>query len=251
VWSELKLISCWDSAQAADQATGLRSRFPGVLVQGKGLLATEAPLTVPLIAAQGSVPMLTEVFLEFETARKIYCLHELQLGQAATIVLSQKGGLTRYRLGDRVRVSHFYRNTPCLEFLGRAHVVSDLVGEKLPASFVAEVLAQLPLELAFFKSLVPVANPPHYILLLDAAENASAIATQLDHALCQSHHYRHARLLGQLTAAEVLVSRQIPDRLTQARLRSGCTWGDIKHSLLVTSPISPDLLTELQILTNG
>ncbi|MDJ0694669.1 GH3 auxin-responsive promoter family protein [Mastigocoleus sp. MO_188.B34] len=34
-------------------------------------------------------------------------------------------------IGDRVRVTHFYQSTPCLEFLGRTQEISDLVGEKL------------------------------------------------------------------------------------------------------------------------
>lgn len=55
LWPNLKLISCWDSANAADQAQGLRLKFPGVLIQGKGLLATEAPITIPLIVAGGCV----------------------------------------------------------------------------------------------------------------------------------------------------------------------------------------------------
>jgi hypothetical protein len=97
LWQELKLISCWDSANAADGAEFLRSLFPNVLVQGKGLLATEAPLTIPLIPAQGCVPMLNDVFFEFEDqAGKIYGLHELQTNGVYEIILSQKGGLYRY-----------------------------------------------------------------------------------------------------------------------------------------------------------
>ncbi len=252
LWSELKLISCWDSANAADQALGLRSRFPGVLVQGKGLLATEAPMTIPLIAAQGAVPMLDEVFFEFAAegadAAGIHLLHELQVGGEYTIILSQKGGLYRYSIGDRVRVTHFYRNTPCLEFLGRSGSISDLVGEKLQEGFVYDALASLNLEGTCFQSLIPVCQPAHYLLLLDRSPLApETIAHQLDAALCRSPHYHHARLLGQLAPLRVLVSPQFPEILALHRTRSGATWGDIKHPLLATSPLPPqvmELLTE-------
>ena len=236
LWPELKLISCWDSVTSADPAAGLRVRFPGVLVQGKGLLATEAPMTLPLIAAQGYVPILDEVFFEFEDQTgDIHLLHELQIGENYTIILSQKGGLYRYRIGDRVRVTHFYRNTPCLEFLGRSQGVSDLVGEKLSETLVQKVLQSLGLETAFFKCLMPVMQPqPHYVLLLEQSQlDAATLAYRLDDLLCQLPHYRHARLLGQLAPAQVYIHDRIPEILTQYRYGSVNGWGDIKHSVLV------------------
>ena len=56
------------------------------------------------------------------------------------MIVSQKGGLTRYRMNDRVQVAGRYRATPCLRFVGRASEVSDLVGEKLHERFVREAL---------------------------------------------------------------------------------------------------------------
>ena len=240
IWPELKLISCWDSVNAADQAQCLRSLFPGVMVQGKGLLATEAPMTIPLIAAQGCVPLLNEVFFEFEDeAGKIHLLHQLEIGQVYSIILSQKGGLYRYRMGDRVRCSHLYLNTPCLEFLGRSHTTSDLVGEKLHEAFVSQVLERLALEGSYFKSLVPATQPQaHYILLLDSANREpEAIAQQLDEALSESPHYRYARLLGQLSPVQVWVSKQMPEIVTQFKIQSGIKWGDIKHQVLDPTPV--------------
>ena len=169
LWPKLKLISCWDSANAADGAEFLRELFPSVLVQGKGLLATEAPMTIPLISAQGCVPVIDEVFFEFEDeSGDIYYLHQLEEGKVYEVIISQKGGLYRYRIGDRIRVTGIYLNTPCLEFLGRTKEVSDLVGEKLHSEFVRDVINNLPLQGTCFKSLVPVKQPQsHYILLLD------------------------------------------------------------------------------------
>ncbi|MDY6784454.1 MAG: GH3 auxin-responsive promoter family protein [Cyanobacteriota bacterium] len=237
LWSNLKLISCWDSAHAKGQANILRSLFPGVLVQGKGLLATEAPMTIPLIEALGCVPVLNEVFFEFEDEEQnIYQLHEVEIGAIYAIIISQKGGLYRYRIGDRVRVTHFYRNTPCLEFLGRDRATSDLVGEKLREEFVAEVLESLQLEGSFCQTLIPVTQPKeHYLLLLDGAnESPDAIAKRLDAALMQSYHYRRSRHLGQLARARVLVSKQFPETHLNSQIQGGKKWGDIKHQVLAT-----------------
>ena len=239
LWSELKLISCWDSAQAKGQAEFLRSLFPGVLVQGKGLLATEAPMTIPLISAQGCVPVIDEVFFEFEDENKqIHQLHTIEPEKVYSIIISQKGGLYRYRIGDRICVSHFYLNTPCLEFIGRSESISDLVGEKLNEDFVADVINSLQLEGTFFTSLVPIIQPkPHYLLLLDQANLTSEIIAQrLDEELMQSYHYRQARLLDQLSPAKVLISKEVPEIILRHQVQSGKKWGDIKHQLLINKP---------------
>lgn len=249
LWSELKLISCWDSANAADGANFLRSLFPQVLVQGKGLLATEAPMTIPLIPAKGCVPLLNEVFFEFlDESGFIYQLHELKQGNIYEIIISQKGGLYRYRIGDRVRFTHLYLNTPCLEFIGRQKEVSDLVGEKLHSEFVREILETLPLQGSCFKTLVPVKYPKeHYILLVDTAKDTpKKIALQLEESLQKSYHYHRARLLEQLQPAQVMISSKIPEIISLYKTNSGKKWGDLKHDILTTQPIAKELLIELE-----
>ena len=235
LWPQLKLISCWDSVTAADSAASVRSLFPQVLVQGKGLLATEAPMTVPLIAAKGQVPLLNEVFFEFEDRKgECYELHQLEVGQTYGVIVSQMGGLYRYRMGDRVQVTHYFQQTPCLKFVGRGENVSDLVGEKLHLQFVSDVIERLNLPATMFQSLVPVHQPKaHYVLLLSHANcEASAIAQQLEALLCESFHYRLARGLSQLASADVIISKAIPERLSAAKAQSGQRWGDIKHARL-------------------
>jgi GH3 auxin-responsive promoter len=194
--------------------------------------------------------MLNEVFFEFEDeAGKIYRLHELQINGVYEIIISQKGGLYRYRIGDRIRVTHFYLNTPCLEFLGRTQEISDLVGEKLHSEFVRQVLDSLPLQGTSFKSLVPVKHPQHYILLLDQTNvNPQELAQQLDDALQQSPQYRYARLLNQLQPVRVLVSSRIPEIIALYKTRSGKKWGDLKHDILSTTPIDLELLAEIELI---
>jgi hypothetical protein len=244
LWPNLKLISCWDSGNATGQAAYLRSLFPNVLVQGKGLLATEAPMTLPLIAAKGFVPVLDEMFFEFETVEgEILLLHQLAIGQEYQLIISQKGGLYRYRMGDRVKVTHYYQQTPCLEFLGREVGISDLVGEKLNQDFVRDVLQQLDLHEAFCQTLVPVGNPAHYKLFLDQAEMPpEIIAENLDRLLCQSPQYQYARSLGQLKSAKVMVDANAVEKITQLRMRSGARWGDVKQEILITKPVETSVL---------
>ena len=171
LWPRLKLISCWTSANASAAALRIGDKFPGVCLQGKGLLATEAPMTLPLIEARGFVPLIGEVFYEFLDDRgNISLLHELEAGREYEIVLTQKGGLYRYRIGDRIRVTHFYKATPCFEFIGRSDAVSDLVGEKLNETFAQSCLSKLPLGSSGFQALLPVMPERgrcHYVLVID------------------------------------------------------------------------------------
>ncbi len=240
VWPHLKLISCWDQAHAADPAQLLRHLFPEVKVQGKGLLATEAPMTLPLVAAQGCVPLIDEVFFEFESeSGAILTLNQIQQGSTYSLIISQKGGLYRYRIGDQVRVSSRHLNTPCLEFIGRDHQICDLVGEKLNEHFVRTQLHLMPQRNSRFRCLVPCWTPhPHYQLILDQSEpHFDLMIRDLDRALQASPHYRLARQLGQLGPIQGKVYPQILEVMIGTRLRSGCRWGDIKLPCLVSQPL--------------
>lgn len=248
VWPRLALISCWTAAAAARPAARLAELFPGVLVQGKGLLATEAPITIPYAPAGGYVPVLDEVYLELEKDGELAPLAAARDGERYGIVVSQKGGLVRYRLGDVVEVSHHHRAVPCLELVGRAGGVSDLVGEKLSETFVRSALDALELEGSGFATLVPVreGGRDRYVLALDRAPRpAGDLARDLDGALARGHHYAQARALGQLSPAAVWVSPAAPEAIARFHMRRGMRWGDIKASALCAAPADPELAREI------
>lgn len=237
VWPRLKLISCWASANAKLSALRIKERFPNALVQGKGLLATEAPMTVPLIEARGFVPLPSEVFYEFEDeSRKLALLDELEEGRDYDLIITQKGGLYRYRIGDRIRATHFYESAPCLEFQGRSGAVSDIVGEKLNEKFVEACLAQLD-QSARFQTLLPVVSETgaaYYLLIVDAlTDSVESIEARLEEALCEAYHYLAARRLGQLKRARARVCRDAMEIYFDYFTERGMKLGDIKHQHLI------------------
>jgi hypothetical protein len=243
VWPQLRLISCWADAAAASQARALGRLFPGVLIQGKGLLATEAPLTVPLVGAPAPLPLVDEVLLELEDERgRLLPVYAGERGREYGVVVSQSGGLYRYRMGDRVVVGERHRRTPCLHFVGRAEGTSDLVGEKLDERFVAQVLDDVA-RVAFVKTLVPVREPvDHYVLVVDRLDDdARALAAALDGRLRRAHHYHHARELGQLGAPRACVARDAAALVASDYERRGLRSGDIKPRALHTGPVEGDL----------
>lgn len=250
VWPNLKIISCWASSHAKEGADRLRRLFPKALVQGKGLLATEGPVSLPWLDAEGRcVPLLTEVFLEFqETGGRIRRLHELEEAGEYAVLLTQAGGLARYRTGDRVRAAGRLGRTPCLELIGRCDEVVDLAGEKLSEGFAASAVGRLSLGESRFQRLVPVqprGEPGRYLLLVDrAAKAVEDLSRELDGLLKESVHYRRARLLGQLEAPEVRVDPEMSDRFHAFLAARGTRWGAVKNEVLLRDPEAGAKLAE-------
>ncbi len=225
LWPALRLVSCWDAGSAALPAAALRLRLPHVLVQGKGLLATECPVTIPLIGEPNAgAPLVADVLIELLDDRgDLLPLIEGRDGEAYELVISQPAGLARYRLGDRVELRGRVGNAPALRFLGRSRT-SDLVGEKLSE---AEVIAALHAAGAPAGSaLVPAGA--HYRLEVDAERVAKGLAARVDAALCGAHHYRLARQLGQLGPVEAVPRAG----RTREVLDAAPVWGADKGSVL-------------------
>ena len=236
-WPQLAVISAWGDQAAAPGLARLRTEAPRVLVQAKGLLATEGVVTLPFA---GTYPLAVRShFHEFlDAAGEIRGAQELQRGAQYEVVLTNGGGLWRCRLGDVVECTGHLAATPTLRFLGRAGRGSDLRGEKLSEVFVAEVL----------RGLWPDGSPPlallrarddgvdaGYELLVsaDEAEDAPALAQRADAALSANPHYALARRLGQLAPLRVL--RVAGDDATRRLAASAGRLGDAKPQLLVTA----------------
>jgi hypothetical protein len=179
-------------------------RLPHVLVQPKGLLATEGVVTIPLGAVHALA--VTSYFFEFLDAQgDVRLAHQLERGAHYEVILTNGGGLWRYRLGDVVECTGHLRATPTLRFLGRAGRVSDLRGEKLSEPFVAETLRTLwgdadPPAYAALRAWSDQSRAGYELLVSDEVdvELADAAIQRLESALRANPHYALARRLGQL-----------------------------------------------------
>jgi GH3 auxin-responsive promoter len=232
VWPQLALVSCWTDAWAGRAVPGLRRFLPHTPIQGKGLLATEGVVSLPLWGQAAPVAAVTSHFLEFEALEggRIFGVHELTPSAAYAPILTTRGGLARYRLPDVVRCVGFVAGAPLLQFEGRLDRTSDLCGEKLEATFVERAVGQaLAQHAAAFVLVSPEPGPvPRYVAWVESAADPSALAQALELRLQDNPHYRYARDLGQLGP---LVARQVVDgeRKFIAELNArGVRLGDIK-----------------------
>lgn len=243
LWPELEVISCWADASASLALPALRSRFPGVEIQPKGLLSTEGVVTIPMCGVAGGVPALNSHFLEFlpdGDSSSPRLIHELAEGVEYTVVMSTGGGLWRYRTGDRVKVCARIGRTPTLVFLGREGGVSDLCGEKLSEGFVAGVFSRIllpALRPGAFAILAPdEGGPPSYSLFTDDV-NAHGLDVVLDAALRDNPHFDYCRNLGQLGPIRIRIVRgdAVAAMLRHAE-RGGRRAGDVKPAALYPKP---------------
>jgi GH3 auxin-responsive promoter. len=227
LWPELKLISAWADAASEPFARQLAARCPQAALEGKGLLSTEGVVSIPSAAGW---PRLAEGcgFFEFLSGSgRVELPSELESGETYQVVLTTSGGLYRYVTGDKVICRGFGGGRPLLSFLGRADLVSDLVGEKLDEAFVAQCLAPIP----GFRVLVPAVEPaPHYLLVMEAAEPESAqLAQAVEKGLRANPHYDYARELGQLGPLEIVTGRNLMHRyLDWAARHSAAPLGAVK-----------------------
>jgi len=246
-WPQLEVVSCWGEQAAAAGWRRLADRLPHVLVQPKGLLATEAVVTVPVA---GALPLaVTSHFFEFEALADgtIRRAHELERGAQYAVIVSNGAGLWRYQLGDVVECAGMLAATPSLRFLGRRDAVSDLRGEKLSEPFVAECLRTLWTGVGITDAsdtctavlrAVDEGSVGGYELLLSGeipVNVRDALAKRMDDLLHANPHYTVARRLGQLLpvrAVPVDAAFAMNDMHRQADARA-VRLGDIKPRVLI------------------
>ncbi len=202
VWPRLGLVSCWGDAHASHSLRELRRAFPTVEIQPKGLLATEAFVTLPF---RGAYPLaIRSHFFEFLAGDETYLAHEITPGRTYSVVVTTGGGLYRYRLEDRVEVTGFVGRTPSLRFLGKEDHVSDLRGEKLSETFVAATLRRVLDDAGVvprFALLAPEVSGhlPRYTLYLECdGDPPASLAGRLETGLEANPLYRDCVALGQL-----------------------------------------------------
>ncbi len=253
IWPNLQLISCWGDAAASQYLSQLQAFFPAVEIQPKGLLATEACMSVPLCDRPGAGLAIRSHFFEFHecdptrntVSDQTYLAHELERGRSYRIVVTTGGGLYRYQLGDLIEVVGFENQCPLIRFLGRFDKVADLVGEKLAEAHVRDVLQR-----AFkacqlnptFAMLVPRSKPAGYQLLLETSsqapnsETVDRLRVHIESGLMENPYYRHAVEIKQL--APLVVALPEPSAPSywkmyeQACLARGQKAGDIKPTVL-------------------
>ena len=237
LWPRLRLISCWRDAASAPYARQIEGIFPQAHLQGKGLIATEAFVSFPILRVEGSVLSVNSHFFEFMDERgDVYLAHQIQKSRTYSVIVTTGGGLYRYQLHDVIEVVGHWRQVPCIRFLGKADHISDWFGEKLDERFVAGVLetvfAKNGLRPAFAMLAPDDTNGDRYVLYLEIDAQVDELEEAVDSALRANFHYDYCRKLGQLGAVEFVYVRDGAEAYLRACQARGQKLGNIKSSAL-------------------
>jgi len=243
LWPGLRLISCWSDGSAQEGARKLAELFPHAMIQGKGLIATEGFLTLPLIGLEGCLPALRSHFLEFlpQHGSEPLLLHQLEAGTEYSVIITTAGGLYRYRLHDLVRVTGFHHGVPIFRFMGKEDHIADHCGEKLHEAHVGEVLRVAAARSGIAPSFALLSFEPHpepgYVFIVEDGRSGTGqllhAAQEIDALLRENFHYRYCRDLGQLAAVRVFrVAGNGQESYLDACCRQGRRLGDIKPPAL-------------------
>jgi hypothetical protein len=255
VWPLLAMVSCWADGPSLVHTNSLRNYLGGVEIQPKGLLATEAFVSVPRLACAAAALAIRSHFFEFLPASATadtdepqpLLARELAVGEHYRVVVTTDGGLYRYQLHDEIEVVGFHRDVPLMRFVGKIDAISDLVGEKLHAAHVQAVLQRAYLQFSLwptFSQLRPQQlAPPGYVLQLVASgiEHDSLLVTRLretiECGLDANPGYRYARAMGQLQPLQIeVLDQRAADKIMEggiaASVAAGHRLGDIKPMTL-------------------
>ena len=252
LWPNLRVISCWADAAAEQPAAALARLFPQAKIQPKGLIATEGFVSLPLWGRNGAALAVRSHFFEFlDDAAKASLAHELEAGGEYAVVLTTGGGLSRYRLRDRVRVTGFEGECPLLRFVGKEDNVSDRFGEKVNETHVRTALADANAEF-----LLVACEDHAYTLYVEAAGKSdselAALGGRLETALQGNVHYRYCRDLGQLAPMRVFrITRNGLIHYLAARHARGQRLGNVKTTLLQHDSGWTDIFEGKLVTTNN
>lgn len=198
-WPQLRSVMTWLGAGCAVAADAVRKSLPaGAGMIDAGYVASEVRGTVVVDAASNlALPVVEDVFFEFAPIeawdagdRSTRLLHEIEVGQAYSILVTTFGGLARYHMNDIVRVTGRIGGTPTLAFVRKGRGVTNITGEKLTEDqvniAVADVAGAAGLRVPFYVLVAdPVAAGYRAFVETDAteAQQVEAIGPALDKRL--------------------------------------------------------------------
>jgi hypothetical protein len=255
LWPSLALVSCWADGPSLAHANNLRQYLGKIELQPKGLLATEAIVTIPLLECAAAALAIRSHFFEFvPVTANIRCqdtrpllADELTEGGHYRVLVTTDGGFYRYDLHDEVEMVGHYNRVPLLRFVGKTDEVSDLVGEKLHASHVQSVMQRIfqkyQLNPIYARLFARSYGMPGYVLQLTASqvinnpELQTRLRVEIERGLESNPGYKYAREMEQLSQLELeLVDEIEADAHTTyeiaEQVSAGQRLGDIKSTTL-------------------
>ena len=184
VWN-IEFLTNWTGGTLKLYLSQFDHYFGDIPIRDIGLLASEGRFSIPVEDyTPAGIAEYTSNILEFipeddyeSDKPETLTLDQVEAGEKYYLIFSNATGLTRYDIGDLVRVVDFYGKTPMFEFLNKGSHISSVTGEKLSERQVVEAVEQLAgkfnTTIENFLVCPHWAETPYYALTL---ERSAAIA---------------------------------------------------------------------------
>lgn len=183
-------------------------------------------------------------------AERPLAIGEVEIGQRYEILLTTYAGLTRYRLGDIIRVLGRRGEAPVIEFVQRQGQVINIVGEKTGEMQIGAAFGKACREVgaAVVDYLVapdPSATPARYMLFVEPAEgpgqadlNAGRLLELFEiHLRQEAPDYGDSVRMGELQPMAVRVLRPGAfERFRADRVANGASAAQVKVPHAVSDP---------------
>jgi len=223
VW-RMSFINNWTGGTLKLYLQRFGEYFGDTPVRDLGLLASEGRFSIPIQDHTSSgILEITSNFFEFipedeyeQKSPAVLTADQLQVGQKYFLLFSNATGLCRYDIGDLVRVTDFYHQTPMIEFLNKGAHTSSVTGEKITERQVVEAMdllgRKMDLKIDGFLVQPQWAEPPYYVLFLEQSAGQARteeLAKAFDQVLGQINiEYETKRSSQRLGCVQV---RLVPD----------------------------------------
>lgn len=197
VWN-LSFINNWTGGTLKLYLQRFSEYFGSTPVRDLGLLASEGRFSIPIDDhTPAGILDITSNFCEFipeaEHDREnppTLAPDQVKVGEKYFLVFSNATGLCRYDIGDLVRVTGFYGQTPMIEFLNKGAHTCSVTGEKVTERQVVEAMGlaneKLGVRIDSFLVQSHWGDPPYYVLTIEqsaAGDHTGQLATLFDECL--------------------------------------------------------------------
>ena len=219
LWPQLKSVITWTGGSCSYLIPQLKNRIPSQSsIIDLGYLSSEFRGTIVL--KNQSIPAIQEVFFEFaersswESGKKeTLRLYELEQGKEYYIFVTTFNGLYRYDINDIVKVTGYFLDTPCLEFVQKGKGTTNITGEKLYESqlikAVDKVQKKLQMSISFFICLADQSRLTYTLYAEGLNDSVHSFQDMLHSELCNDNiEYKEKTKSERLKSIQVLALKK-------------------------------------------
>ncbi|MCR5042278.1 MAG: GH3 auxin-responsive promoter family protein [Clostridia bacterium] len=260
IWPKLDWIYGMMGSTIHVYAEKLKRYIGDIPIHSIGYGASEGYIAMPVeMNASDAVILPKSQFYEFleldrEDDSHTLLLNEVEVGKSYELVFTNLSGFYRYTLGDVVKVTGFYNNSPRIEFLYRANVTLNLCDEKTTQAMVDIAVGIMSEETGIDVRYYSIYGDSsgdfaHYTLLVEASpdtvlskELAERASEAFDTAMCKTNiEYKLYRDIGSMDRAGVLfVENGAYELYRDERRKSGHNVNQMKPVQLINTPEKKD-----------